>query len=114
MKKKAIGLIFGIVYHSNKRYYKINNQAVSYEKALDMLELPTLEFRREDLTHKFAIDTGNNDKHTGFFEKKVHSRYNLRKKSNIQEKNCKTDRYFKSGIPYMSRLLNDVGFGDDK
>ena len=114
LQKKAIGLIFGIVYHSNKRYYKINNQAVSYEKALEILELPTLEFRREDLTHKFAIDTGNNDKHTGFFEKKVHSRYNLRKKSNIQEKNCKTDRYFKSGIPYMSRLLNDVGFGDDK
>ena len=31
-----------------------------------------------------------------------------RSKSVIKEKSCETDRYFKSAIPYMSRMLNNV------
>ena len=45
-KKKAIGLTLGTTYLDHKRYYKVNGKAVSYEIALNYLELPTLAERR--------------------------------------------------------------------
>ena len=108
LQKKALGLILGTIYIDHKRYYNINGQPVSYEDALKHFELLTLLERREDLTQKFAVETFKNDRHEGFFELPKRTRTGTRTILNVQEKDCNSTQYFKSAVPYMSRLLNDV------
>ena len=108
LQKKALGLILGTIYIDHKRYCNINGQPVSYEDALKHFELLTLLERREDLTQKFAVETFKNDIHAGFFDLLKRTRTGTRTILNVQEKDCSCTQYFKSAIPYMSRLLNDV------
>ena len=114
LQKKAIGLILGTTYIENRRYYKVNGQAVSYVTALKHLELPTLTERRETLTSKFAIETFKNERHKGFFKEKVNVRPNSRYKPRIQEETCATERRRNAAIPYMSKTLNNVKIGKNK
>ena len=111
LQKKAIGLILGTTYIENRRYYKVNGQAVSYETALTHLELPTLTERREILTSKFALETFKNERHKGFFKEKVNVRPNSRYKPRIQEEICATERLKNAAVPYMSKILNNVKIG---
>ena len=108
LQKKALGLILGTIYVENRRYYKVNGKPVSYEAALGHLELQTLSQRREILTRKFALETFKNERHQDFFEEKKNNRSTSRNMHIVQEKNCKTTRYYNSAIPYMSRMLNNV------
>ena len=108
LQKRALGLILGSVYENHKRFFKVNGEAVSYTKALIHCKLPSLKDRRETLTAKFAINTATNERHINFFEMKNQVGPVTRSKSVIKEKSCETDRYFKSAIPYMSRMLNNV------
>ena len=68
-RKKALGIILGVIYIDYKRYYSLDDKIVSYEQALQTLSLTTLNERREVLTTKFAIDTARNEKHSDFFIK---------------------------------------------
>ena len=108
LQKKALGLILGTVYEENRRYYKVRGEAVSYELALKYCELTTLKHRREILISKFALETAKNERHKTFFEEKVKIGAQTRNTKVIQEISCKTERYFKSAIPYMARILNGV------
>ena len=108
LQKRALGLILGTVYEDHRRYYKVNGEAVSYLKALIHCNLTTLKNRREILTAKFAINTATNERHMNFFEEKIKIGPQTRSKSVVNEKSCETNRYFKSAIPYMSRMLNNV------
>ena len=60
------------------------------------------------LTQKFALETAKNQKHKDMFEFIQVKNMTTRNYSVIQEKFCKTDRYYNSSIPYMSRILNGV------
>ena len=106
IQKKAIGLILGVQYVENRRYYRVNGQLVSYETALAHCKLDSLEHRREILTSKFAIETAKNERHHTFFDEKIKSGPETRSKSIVEERTCNTERHRKSAIPCMSRLLN--------
>ena len=108
LQKKALGVILGCVYIDNKRYYNLDNNIVTYNQALQKLSLTPLNERREVLTSKFAIDTARNEKHNGFFIEKQVQNIATRNMFVLDEPFCRTDRYFKSAIPYMSRMLNGV------
>ena len=108
LQKKALMFILGCTYVDFKRLYKLNNKLLSYEEVLQQLGLNTLKERRELLTNKFAISTARNEKHDDMFIKKQSHNIATRNMFVIQEPFCRTDRYYKSAIPYMSRALNGV------
>lgn len=108
LQKRALGLIMGTTYIENKRYYTFGNTHLSYNEALEKTGLFTLDKRREILTGKFAIQAFKNERHQNIFEKKVSERAKGINDPKVQEKLCKTDRYYKSAVPYMSRMLNIV------
>ena len=110
MKKKSSGNNFGIKYIDNKSYYMINNEPLSYENALNELGLNSLEYRREILTSKFALQTMKNEKHQNIFQEKENHERNLRNKPRVKELNCNTKHHYNSTVPYMSRILNGIIF----
>ena len=108
LQKKVLGMILGTKYIENKRYYSVLGDAVPYKSALQHYGLTTLQQRREVLTQKFALETAKNQNHKDMFEFIQAKNITTRNYSVIQEKNCKTERYYKSSIPHMSRILNGV------
>ena len=108
LQKKALMFILGCTYMDYKRYYKLGNELFTYENILDKFGLTTLKDRREVLTNKFAITTARNAKHDDMFIKKQSRNIKTRNMFVIEEPFCYTDRYYKSAIPYMSRILNGV------
>ena len=108
LQKKAMGIIFGIVYKDNKRLYKLGQSTVNYKKLLEIIGLPSLYDRREALTNKFALQTFNNKAHKSMFQEKKSNSVNLRRNAKFTEVKWETTRYRHSAIPYMSRILNGV------
>ena len=108
LQKKALSFILGTVYIDNKRYYKLNNVHLRYNDALEKLGLTTLNERRVVLTNKFAIETARNESHNDMFIKKQSNTIATRNNFVLLEPYCRTERYFKSAIPYMARTLNGV------
>ena len=102
------GMILGTCYIDHKRYYKVKGQLVSYESALNHLDLLTLAERREVLTTKFAMQTFRNERHKDFFEIKSNIRHCSRIKPTIQEHTCNTERLKNSSIPVISSILNKM------
>ena len=109
LRRKAIGLIFGITYIDYRRYYNISGQPVSYEEALKRCDLPTLAERREILTTKFALETFKSGIHNDFFEDANSERPDTRSKPIVIEPSGKTSRFMKSAIPYMMKKINKNG-----
>ena len=68
----------------------------------------TLDKRREILTGKFALEAFKSKRHNDIFTKKTFERAPGRSKPIVQEKQCETERYYKSAVPFMSRMLNNV------
>ena len=108
LQKKALSIILGTVYVDHKRFYKLNNELLSYTDTLQKVGLMTLNERRVVLTSKFAIETAKNEKHNDMFLKKQSSSITTRNMFVLEEPYCKTERYYKSAIPFMSRTLNGV------
>ena len=111
LQKRALGLILGTTYIDNKRYYTYGHEHLSYTAALEKTDLIPLDKRREILTSKFALDAFKSERHKDIFTKKVFERAPGRNEPRVQEKQCYTGRYYKSAVPYMSRLLNSVKMG---
>ena len=108
LQKKALSIILGTRYIDNKRYFKLNDKLLSYVDTLQKVGLTTLNKRRVVLTNKFAIETARNEKHNDMFIKKQSNAMATRNMFVLDEPYCKTERYFKSAVPYMSRTLNGV------
>ena len=108
LQKRAMAIIFGIVYIDNKRLYKIDRLTVNYKKLLKIIGLPSLYERREALTNKFALQTFNNKAHKSMFHEKKSNSVNLRRNDKFTEVKCDTERYRQSAIPNMSRILNGI------
>ena len=69
LQKKALGMILGVQYVENRRYYRVKGQPVSYETALSLCNLTSLKHCREILTSKFAIETVKNERQKLFRRK---------------------------------------------
>ena len=94
VQKKALAIILGSEYKS-------------YSNAMSVLSLDTLQTRRGKLSTTFAEKCTKHPRHTDMFN--PNKRYTIkggRKKLKYKEPLCKKSRYYKSAIPYLTRLLN--------
>ena len=94
LQKTAVRIILGKTYNK-------------YKEGLKMLNLQTLNQRRKMLCLKFARKCLMNEKVRKIFPKNT-SKHKMKKRKTKPFKQSKinTERYKKSAIPYMRRLLN--------
>ena len=81
----------------------------TYKHGLNILNIDTLDKRREKLCLKFAKNCLKNEKVQNLFPLN-HAKHKMKKRKNpkkFQVKRPKTERYKKSSVPYMINLLND-------
>ena len=72
-----------------------------------ILDLESLESRRENLCITFAKKASKNEKHSKLFHKVPSDLPNTRGEHNVYfEVKYRTQRYNRSSIPYLTRLLN--------
>ena len=83
---------------------------ISYEQALETVNLQTLVARREKLSLNFARKCLKNDKTKSMFPLRSCSRPpSKRNPEKFQVQHSRTTRLAKSAIPYLQRLLNQHG-----
>ena len=83
----------------------LGHEYIDYDSAFDKFKLNSLRDRREKLCIKFSKKEFK--KSNSIFNKitlKRNTRNNNKKL--VSEFYCNTDRYFRSGLPFLSRLLN--------
>ena len=78
----------------------------SYSKNLETLGLKTLKDRRTDLCKEFAKKCVKNPRHSSLFPSSI-SRPKTRNSKPFTEYKCRTQRFYKSAIPFLTRLLNE-------
>jgi hypothetical protein len=91
-QKKCLAIILGIRYRS-------------YENACSLLDLPRLDLLREKACLKWAIKSQSNHKHAHLFPLKS-TDIDTRQKYKYIEYFCHSAKYYKSAVPYMTRMLN--------
>ena len=80
----------------------------TYKQGLKMLNIQTLEKRREMLCLRFAKKCLENEKVKSFFPRlKPNHQMKKRKQKKFKVNKTNTVRYKKSAIPYMQNLLNN-------
>ena len=92
-----------------KQCLKIILPNLKYKEALKQLDINDLQTRRTELITRFAKLNQNDGKISHFFEKnyKIHNmKTRNARKYNVQGN---TNRYLKSPILHMKRLLNSIG-----
>ena len=94
VQKKALAIILGYSYKS-------------YKSALLQSKLDRLDLRRDKLTSTFALKCMNNPRHSDIFPLNENLRQNMRNPKRFNEYSCKSTRFYKSAIPFMTRLLNN-------
>ena len=94
IQKKAFAVILG------ERY-------VSYESALEQLNLERLDSRRIELCYRFALKCTKSSKHQWMLPPNPFVRNSSRTPKPYHEFFCRTSRYYNSAIPFMARLLNE-------
>ena len=95
--------------HIQKRACKImlGNLYTTYEAALEMCSLQTLENRRKKLCLDFAKALEKNPLCNGWLPVKQNPNYSLRRKNKYRQFLCKTARFQNSALPYIVKLLNE-------
>ena len=83
----------------------IGEDNVSYDLACDLLEMEPLEQRRIRLCLNFAKKDLKSPK--TMFTKQNHPVNTRAKRTKVKEIMCRTTRYRKSPLPYLSNLLNE-------
>ena len=79
----------------------------TYKNALNILDLETLEERREKFSLKFALKCLKCSHTENLFEhKEKHHEMKLRHSEQFEVTHVKTQRYKNSAVPYMQKLLN--------
>ena len=84
----------------------LSNQYTNYETALTTLNIERLDIRRIELCYSFALKCTLSNQHKWMFPINQNRRPNMRKLKTYLEPTCKTSRYFRSPVPYLTRLLN--------
>lgn len=85
----------------------LGSDYTSYIVAQSILECDTLDARREMLCLKFAQKCTENPKHSDLFPKHS-SNIITRNRKTFVEPNCRTNRFAKSAVPYLTKLLNET------
>ena len=93
IQKKAFAIILGSRYKS-------------YNSALNILVQEKLHVRRLQLSLNFAKKCLKNQKHTDLFNSNPRYTGPSQNKLKFIEPKCKTTRYYKSAVPFLTRLLN--------
>ena len=87
-------------------YIILGEDYISYSKALKTLNLERLAVRRKDLCLKFALKCEKDPKFSLWFKPNI----KLKRTRKQQRKYCevfnRTERFYKSPIAYLTRLLN--------
>ena len=95
LQKKALKIVYG--------------PGISYQEAIAVANISTLEDRRETLTKQFALATSKNPRYSdGWFPKKPTRTHNTRNIRPYVEVIPKTERMKKNPITYMRKILNDL------
>ena len=81
----------------------LDNQYRTYDNALKLLKTETLENRRTSLCHRFAMK--NMESEHSFFER-TDRQIQTRSKTKVKEFASNTQRFAKSSLPYLARLIN--------
>ena len=86
----------------------LNTSNINYKKALEKVDLESLEDRRKKLSLNFAKKCVKNESMSGLFPKtnKSHE-FKLRNTEKFEVKFARTERLKKSAIPVMQKLLNE-------
>ena len=95
IQKRALRLILGVQY-------------VSYDYALKITNLQSLELRRCELCLRFAKTLQSSHEFSDWLPVRRPARYSssLRSTSTYQAIKCRTERYKRSPIPFLVDLLN--------
>ena len=93
IQKKALAIILGSEYKN-------------YSNALRALSQETLHTRRTNLAYNFAVKCTENPRHSDLFIENPRYSGNTNRKLKYIQPKCKTDRYYKSAVPFLTRLLN--------
>ena len=86
----------------------MGDKYISYENALSVMRMDSLETRRKNLCLKFAKQCIKNEKLRNMFPKnQSNHRMEMRSGEKFVVKKAMTERYKRSAIPSMQRLLNE-------
>ena len=78
---------------------------VPYAQACATIGLKPLQVRRLKLCEQFAVTTASEEnRHSDLFKAQKNPRTN---KDKFREHFCRKSRFFKSPLPYLTRILND-------
>ena len=83
----------------------LGSQYRNYSHARNLIKLPRLDSLREEACLKWAIKAQNDPKHSHLFPLSE-SALNTRHRKKFTEYFCRTSKYYKSSVPYMTRELN--------
>ena len=87
----------------------LGEKYISYKNALDVMKMDSLEMRRQNLCLKFAKQCIKNEKLKNMFPKNQNKhRMDKRSGEKFIVNKAFTERYRRSAIPNMQRLLNNV------
>ena len=84
----------------------LQEEYISYENALDVLDLDNLKDRRQKLCLKFAKRCLKFDKSKSMFPRNEPDMHNIRSYQPFKVNYASKDRLLTSAIPQMQRLLN--------
>ena len=94
VQKSACRIILGVNY-------------LSYSRALDSLNLESLDYRRMKLSVKFALKAEKSDKFKSWFVPKHKTRNTRSQPSKYIEPFAKSERFWKSPLCFLTRVLNE-------
>ena len=83
----------------------LKEKFIDYKNACIYFNTTSLKQRRDKLCLNFA--TKNFKSETSFFEKNEKKINTKSDKDKVKHFRCRTNRYEKSSLPYMARLLNN-------
>ena len=79
----------------------------TYEEALEILGMKTLQDRRKELALKFAKKASNHPIHKNWFVKNPEETSTRLKKPSYKPVCYRTSRFLNSAIPFLTNLLNE-------
>ena len=88
-------------------YIILGDEYSSYSKALRTLSLEKLAVRRKELCLKFALKCEKDPKFSVWFKPNTKGRQTRQLKSKYCEVFSKTERFYRSPMAYLTRILNE-------
>ena len=86
----------------------LDKSYISYENALALLDLESLDKRREKLCIKFARNSLKLEKFSSWFVRDENVQNTKRKVTTVKPAVARTNKFQKSALPYLSNILNNI------